>query len=438
MVEHELPLTSNNIYSEIQASLLQPVYISSFMAHDAFLRDWMMKGEQDPAQVIRYLRLIREKYDTFSTFVVSALTGRYYYFDGILKEMSPDSAKDQWFFTMEQHPNEYRVDMDTNEAANDRLTIFINHRMTDDSGRFIGVTGLGLDVATTSGLITQYKTRYNRDIYFVDRQGLVQSHADKSLVGQVNIKGMSGISSVAQEVLGGDQGSLSYLRNGGTVFLRYRFIPELDWFLLVEQAETAALAPLRQSLYVNLAIGGVITVLVMLISGFTVHHFQSRLERMATVDELSGLFNRQYFEVMFVPAANAARRRGDGLALLMLDIDDFKNINDRYGHLAGDRVIERVAEVIREGRRGSDISARWGGDEFVLLLSSCDEANAGRIAEDLRQRISAEVSVANQQRPLTISIGVAIHRPGENLQDLLSRADERLYAAKTAGRNRVA
>lgn len=438
LVEHELPLTSDNIYSEIQASLLRPIYISSLMAHDTFLKDWMVAGEHNPSKVTRYLHEIQRRYDVFSTFVVSALTRRYYHFNGILKEVSPASAKDQWFFTMENHDQGYRVDLDTNEAASNQLTIFVNHKIHDDTGRFIGVTGLGLDVTAVAELIEHYRSRYGREIFFVDRRGVVKSHRDDRFVGRVNIREKTGLGSVADEILSGEDGSTSYTGEDGQVFVRYRFIPELDWYLVVESPEKATLAPLRRSLYTNLLIGSLITLLVLVISGYTVHRFQARLERLATIDPLSGLFNRHFFEALFENAVNTARRYDHKLALILFDIDLFKAINDEYGHLVGDAVIKQVATILKTGRRETDIASRWGGDEFAMLLTDCDSASAERIAEDLRRRVPEEVHVPHHNLVVTISLGVASWRRGEDLQDLTARADVSLYAAKEQGRNCVA
>ena len=438
LVEHELPLTGDNIYSEIQASLLRPIYVSSLMAHDTFLVDWMLDGEQSPQRVIRYLQEIQRQYGVFSTFVVSARTLRYYHFNGILKAVSSDSLKDQWFFTMKSHPQGYRVDIDSNEAAANRLTIFVNHKILDDDGRFLGVTGLGLDVATVSELIEHYKERYDRDIYFVDHKGIVQGHSDGQLIGQLDIHDQPGIAAVADEILNGDQGTLTYDGKAGRIFMVYRYIPELGWHLIAEESERSATRALRNALYVDLAIGGGITLLVLTISGFTVHRFQSRLERLASVDALSGLLNRQFFESLFANALSTAHRMDYHLSMLLFDIDLFKQINDTHGHLTGDRVIEHIANIVQAGRRETDIAARWGGDEFVLLLVDCDETNARHIAEVLRHKIEDEVRIPDTELPVTISVGVATYRRGESLQDLTARVDAKLYAAKAAGRNRVA
>ncbi len=438
LVRNTLPLTSNNIYSDIQESLLRPIYIASLMAHDTFLIDWMTSGERDPDQVRRYLQAIQERYDVFSAFVVSARSRRYYHFDGILKTVTPTSQKDQWFFSMRSHPNPYRIDIDTNEAAKHRLTIFINHKIHDQEGRYLGITGLGLEVATMSNLIAIYKERYDRDIFFVNRFGIVQSHVQEGLIGKANINQREGIRTVADQILNGEQGSLRYTGANGTVFVRYRYIPELDWVLIVEQPERSALAALRTAFYRNLAVGGGVTLIVLLISAFSVRRFQTRLERMATIDKLSGLHNRQSFETLYKQATAQAERHQQPLSLLMFDIDRFKHINDQHGHLAGDHVIEQIASLAQARRRGTDVVARWGGDEFVMLLSDCPIADAKRLAEALCRDSRESIEVPGCSRAVTLSIGVVVYHQGDTLDELLARADLLLYQAKAAGRNQVA
>ena len=435
LVQNTLPLTSNNIYSEIQASLLRPIYVSSLMAHDTFLVDWITDGEQDVDKVTRYLRKIQREYEVLSTFVVSAATRRYYHFDGVLKEVSPDAPKDQWFFSMRAHPQGYRVDIDTNEAANDRLTIFINHKIRDDHGRFLGVTGLGLDVTTTSRLIEDYKSRYDRDVYFVDRSGLIKSHANETLIDRVNIRTQPGLDDIAETLLSSDQGSLVYSGPDGRIFLQYRYIPELDWILLVDQPERAALAPLRLTLHRNLAASALITLLVVLISAYTVHHFQARLQRMATIDKLTGLYNRQTFEIQFATAIANAKRHKQPLSLILFDLDRFKQINDGLGHLAGDAVLRQIAQVIQQDRRDSDLIARWGGDEFVILLPDCSSDHAQQIAARLRRRVAETVEVPGRDWGISISVGIASYHDGDDLDVMFARADAQLFEAKANGRD---
>ena len=437
LINNELPLTSNNIYSQIQASLLRPIYISSLMANDTFLKEWVVDGEQDLERITRYLTEIQNKYQVVSAFLVSANTRNYYHAEGILKQVSPNVPKDEWFFSMSSHDKNYRVDVDANEANRNHLTIFVNHKLYDFDGNFIGVTGLGLDVVNVAAMIERYTENFQRDIYFVDRQGYIKSHPDHSMIDRVNILKTPGIESVAETLLGGDQGFLIYQRKDDTVLLSYRYIPELDWFLLVEQTENSALAPLRQALYINLVISAVITLLVLLISGFTIHRFHSSLESMARTDKLTGLYNRQFFDALFGHAMDNVGRHTTRLSLALFDVDHLKTVNDREGHLAGDRLLQSVALLAREHIRKNDIIARWGGDEFVLLFQECDAATAVRLMDRIRQRVESSIDTGEGELRKSISVGVAEFESGDSCESLLARADNQLYEAKRQGRNRV-
>ncbi len=437
LIDNELPLTSNNIYSEIQASLLRPIYISSLMANDTFLKDWMLEGEKDVEKVSKYLKEIRDRYQVSSTFLVSVNSSNYYHFNGILKQVSPRVPKDAWFYTMAGHYGDYRVDVDNNEASQNRLTIFVNHKLFDYEGGFIGVTGLGMDVTSVASMIERYQHDFRRSIYFVDKDGMVKSHRDQGLIERVNIHAQAGISEVANELLGGDNGMLMYRRDGDNILLSYRYIPELEWYLLVEQAESDALEPIRHALYINLAVGALITILVLLISGITIDRYQLRLEELARTDKLTGLVNRQYFDAIYEHNLGNLDRRGGPLSLAMFDIDNLKVVNDQLGHLEGDRLIRTIAELASESVRRSDVVSRWGGDEFAILFLDCDKATATQLIERLSEQVYLRFDGLLTGCHVALSAGVAGYREGDSCSGMLQRADERLYAAKHSGGNQV-
>ncbi|MCK5679176.1 GGDEF domain-containing protein [bacterium] len=437
LINNELPLTSNNIYSEIQASLLRPIYISSLMANDTFLKDWVLDNEEDTGKITKYLAEIRNRYAVSSTFLVSAKTLRYYHFDGILKHVSKNVPKDSWFFSMHSHPENYRVEVDTNEANRNHLTIFINHKLFDYDNNFIGVTGLGLDIASVAKMIERYQHDYRRNVYFIDRKGQIKSHTEESMIDKISIQNMTGIKTIAVELLSGQSGFLSYKKGHDDILLSYRLIPELNWFLLVEQTESEALKPIRQALYLNLMISAGITLLVLLISGFTVNRYHSQLEKLAKTDKLTGLINRQYFDVLFDHALDNVGRHTTGLSLAMFDMDNFKKINDSKGHLAGDRLLQSVSVLVQEHIRKSDIIARWGGDEFVILLQKCDAETATRLMDKIRERIVSTLNEKATDISASISVGIAEYEPGDTCDTLLARTDKHLYLAKENGRNCV-
>ncbi|MDH5464634.1 MAG: GGDEF domain-containing protein, partial [Thiovulaceae bacterium] len=155
----------------------------------------------------------------------------------------------------------------------------------------------------------------------------------------------------------------------------------------------------------------------------------------ATHDQLTGIYNRFFFKDELVRSLAAARRYGDGFGVIILDLDKFKLINDSYGHLAGDVVLKSVSKVIQNRLRNSDVFARWGGEEFIVLLPSTDIDEAAELAEDLR--LSIESFEIEKVGTITCSFGVTHWREGDNEKSLISRADEALYEAKKSGRNKV-
>ncbi len=161
---------------------------------------------------------------------------------------------------------------------------------------------------------------------------------------------------------------------------------------------------------------------------------EAALHNLAVTDTLTGVWNRRQGTDL-IAADLSARRPGQALSLLMLDIDHFKSINDTYGHQAGDNVLIEVASRVRRSLRGNDVVARWGGEEFVVMLRDCALPDARRLAEEIRSTI-AEVPFGTSGS-LTVSIGAAEIRANENLASWLGRADQALYRAKRAGRNEV-
>lgn len=163
------------------------------------------------------------------------------------------------------------------------------------------------------------------------------------------------------------------------------------------------------------------------------------LRRIATTDELTGLHNRRQLEKIFTRLASAADRQHGVLAVVVMDLDHFKQINDRWGHYAGDKVLVHLAKLLRNHLRGSDWAFRTGGEEFCLLLPMANRDGAMTAAEMLRHQIAAQpCDFEGDTIPLSASIGIATYpENGQAFEVLLSLADKRMYRAKQQGRNRV-
>lgn len=162
------------------------------------------------------------------------------------------------------------------------------------------------------------------------------------------------------------------------------------------------------------------------------------LRHQACTDPLTQLSNRRSVLESLRREVAAAERSGRPLALAMGDVDHFKDINDRHGHHTGDNVLQAVAKVLRGGVRQMDLVARWGGEEFLVLLPGSDLTESVVVAERLRAQVAALVSTSPKGPvPVTMTFGLALMKPGESGEQLIARADQALYEGKQAGRNRV-
>ncbi|MBF0354778.1 MAG: GGDEF domain-containing protein [Alphaproteobacteria bacterium] len=438
IVATELPLTSDNIYSEIQHDLLRPIFVSSMMANDTFLRDWVLAGEKDATQITRYLNEIKTRYGAFTSFFISERTRNYYHANGILKTVREDEPRDVWYFRVRQLTEPYEINVDPDMAHQDAMTIFINYRVFGYDQQYIGVAGVGLTVSAMRQLINNYQQKYGRIVYFVDKAGNIVFSGNDSGVTEESLMHREGMKEIATQVLSAKRGDYQYEYKGHTHLSNVRFIPDLNWYLVVEKVEDEALTGIRQTLYTNLAISLLVSLLILAAATYTVNSFQRRLELMATTDKLTGLANRQAYDLLMAQAMKDTQRTGEALSLALFDIDNFKTVNDRFGHLAGDHVITTVGELAKSSLRASDIVCRWGGEEYIVLLSKCSESDALHLAEKMRVTI-AQATITHEDKAIqtTASFGIAQYRPGDTHDTLLSRADHALYAAKDAGRNRV-
>jgi len=166
-------------------------------------------------------------------------------------------------------------------------------------------------------------------------------------------------------------------------------------------------------------------------------YYVERVKQLAYLDGLTGIFNRRFFELRIAEEIERARRFGAGMAVIMVDIDQFKRLNDEFGHLLGDEVLRQVSSLFHQQLRKIDVVCRYGGEEFAILLSQTDPQHALSVAEKLR-RLVETWQFPGVARPVTISAGAASYPDhGSTRDELVKAADAGLYAAKQAGRNQV-
>lgn len=162
-----------------------------------------------------------------------------------------------------------------------------------------------------------------------------------------------------------------------------------------------------------------------------------KLKILSTIDKLTGIYTRKYFGSEFNKVLNEAKRNGESFALLMIDIDKFKNVNDTYGHRKGDEVLSKVGYCLINSVRSTDLVGRYGGEEFIIILKNVGENEAREIGEKIRRNVE-EINISKMEDPITISIGISMFpKHSQFKEELIEKADQALYRAKEKERNMV-
>lgn len=439
ITDSELPLTSETIYSEIQRDLLRPILISSLMASNTFLRDWVLSEEQDHDAIRRFLKETQNKYNTFSTFFVSDKTLNYFHPDGLAKQVKPNNPSDSWYFRVRNMTEDFETNVDIDPLNDNVLTVFINYRVFDYDKKYIGATGVGLTVESVQKLINQYQKKYDRDVYLIDKKGNIQLSNTSTNIRNQKTKVLDTIlqkKEFLQKITSADSFSFQCNMEGQSVSLNTKFIEEFDWYLVVMQSGIKGKAKLVKTLFLNLLLCIVISAIVLFIVNQIISSYQKKIEHMAMTDELTGLYNRKALELFFVSLLQDQIRNPNGLVLLVIDIDHFKLVNDTHGHLAGDAALKHLANLVTSRLRKIDIVCRWGGEEFLILLKGCKPDTAFNMAEELRLSIvNNPLCYQDKEVPITVSIGITSYQPQDTRETMFARADKALYKAKSNGRN---
>ncbi|HBY84908.1 MAG TPA: GGDEF domain-containing protein, partial [Colwellia sp.] len=192
----------------------------------------------------------------------------------------------------------------------------------------------------------------------------------------------------------------------------------------------------EETFYLNILLSAIITLLISFIIVLYVRRIHLKLDKLASHDDLTDLPNRRCFHEELAKLLLLKERNNSQLSLVFIDIDNFKYVNDTKGHDVGDKVLISLAKTLNSNVRKSDFVARWGGEEFIILLIDSDINQAQIIAEQLRSQVAQSNQLAQYaQQQVTISLGVTSANEKDNADTILKRADLALYKAKSAGKN---
>lgn len=432
-----LPLSLDNIYTDIQKHIIEPYLVSSMMANDTFVQDWLLHDEQNGEKIVKYLEAIKNKYEMFNTFLVSEKTKNYYTQEGLVEKIKKDNPANKWYFEFKNIQNKHEINLDFNEHMSNKLIMFINYKIFDSNYQYLGATGVALKISYINDMLQHFRINHNFIVTFFNENGDIVL-SEKDTQSPKNINDMKELRNYKDIIISKETQLIEYNKDDSIHMLNTKYIPELDLYLAVDASLEDFTRNVKKIFYFNIMISLIITALIAMIVYFVIRKYSKKLEYLSSHDTLTDISNRRDFEEKLQNHILAQKRAGNDLALIFVDIDNFKSINDNFGHEKGDIVIKKAAKIFKNSIRQSDLLARWGGEEFVIALLNLCEEDAKDVAEKLRSGLEHDIELKEiANRSVTGSFGLTMMENSDTLEDLISKADEAMYISKKSGKNRI-
>ena len=432
-----LPLSLDNIYSSIQKNIIEPYLVSSMMANDTFVHDWLNHEESNQYKIIRYLESIKNKYNMFNTFLVSDRTKKYYTPKGFMEKVKNDNPTNEWYFKFKNIPNHHEINLDFNKNMSNEMMMFINYKIFDSQYHYIGATGVAIQISYIDEMLKNFRVNHKFQVTFFDKNGKVVL-AERNFNKTKNLNNDSVLKKYKDLILSKTGNAFEYKKDGEKYIVQTKYIPELELYLMVKANLNDFIKDVQKMFYLNLFISIMITVLIAYIVFYVIRKYSSKLEYLSKYDSLTSLSNRGHFEENFQKEIDLSKRKRQDIGLLFIDIDNFKDINDTQGHQKGDLVLQEVALILKNTIRGTDLITRWGGEEFVIVLLNSSLQNSKNISEKLRTNIEkSDILHKLISEKVTISIGLTMLQETDTLAKVISRADEAMYLSKNNGKNQL-
>ena len=421
----------DGLYDSVNTKLEYPAQVAQTMSCDTFLQELLaqegtMDQDEFNQKMWNYLASIRDGNNWESAYLVSTKTLNYYTSDYSIKQINP--AKDEydlWYTNFLDTGIEYGADMTYDQYNDEVQTIFIDRRMEVD-GELIAVLGCAIYLDDITELLASYSENYNIDVYFTDADGNVTLDKNGTNIGEAYVS----------RDYTNDMTSINTIFKNGDYVLR-QYIPILGMYLVVENSEHVLASEFSGLLIANTAYLFLFLAIVLIFNIKIFKKEKNALRQQVITDYLTNILNRDGLQTSIKYLLDNPVSFQVGGSLFLIDIDNFKEVNDTLGHATGDEVLKTVAHKLSKIFRGGDIVGRLGGDEFMVFSPSLTEKD--RVCEkatELSKKLRFTAENGNESVKITTSIGVAIYPThGESYLELYRSADDALYEVKNKGKN---
>jgi diguanylate cyclase (GGDEF)-like protein len=415
----------------IVEQLMQPLHISQTLAKAKELKDLMRDPQDNEEQVFTTLKRLNQEF-SLNFFIASEISRTQY--DSAGKKIDLIEGKVDWYFRYKDQPENAMADI--GQWQNPQF--YIDLKIYDDEGNFLGVFGVGKSLTAFTQVFSEYKKTYGYDFIFVDQNKDITLTSDPELlIKGVTFKNLADLPWFQALKPAQQQASLNNLLlqiNGQEALIAELNIQPFDWTLYI-------ITPL-QSRQTEISRGFIISIVTLLAVIFglflliynLLYYFKKDIQKIKQIDILTELANRGNTTLKFEELMYEKK----SVSLVLIDLDNFKPINETHGRKAGDIVLRQVAQMLQSNIRDTDILGRWGGEEFILLMSDTGPHEAVELCQELCKKLAAmTITTGTTSIQITGSFGVSFTATPRTMSEVITAADDALFSAKRDGRNMV-
>jgi len=422
------------LFALVTSEIIHPLSVSQFMANDQLVIEYVLQDKIDENKLRHYLTHYAEQYQML-TFI--ALEKHNLMLDSNNKQDRLDAEEAEWFHRLKASPERQFADIGNAEDPH----LYFDVKMFNQDKEFIGFIGAAVDLNYFAQRFDEFNRRFGYELYFVDENNSItlssshlmktESHHRRNEI--VKIDDLPWYKAFSSR----QQANTIENNNSDQALVSKMPIQELNWQLYIVSPPASQQREYWQLFFSRFVIFVLITMLAYFIFINLINYFKSSVVKGSHIDFLTKLPNRSYIHWKYGELVN----RYDNASIVVADIDHFKQINDNYGHTIGDQVLKTIATQMSSKLRQVDLIARWGGEEFLMILPDTSVDQASEITERIRQSIeqtSFDGARPNQSFNATISFGISHTMLEKNTLDkVIAEADQALYIAKANGRNQL-
>ncbi|WP_114327711.1 sensor domain-containing diguanylate cyclase [Candidatus Colwellia aromaticivorans] len=425
------------LFSLIHSEIIRPLTVSQYMATDPFLLDYIEQDKIDRTVIIDYITSVSNQFNTM-TFI--AIEKHQLLFDTNNKTTSLSVKEAEWYHRLKAIDQTEFTDFGDAEDPH----LFFDVKMFNKQQDFIGFIGLAIDLDHFANKFSKFKEKHGFKLYFVDNNNDItlsseqimqtMSHHRKDVVTNINE-----LPWYNQYQSNNDTGSSQYSFGDSSNELIISQMPlkELNWRVFIIAPPITEQSVYWQLFMQNLIIFIFVSLALYYLFTLCINNFRSDLVKDSETDYLTQLPNRSFIHWKY----SQLNEEYEHVSVVIADIDNFKILNDTYGHLFGDDVLKIIATKLSENLRSIDLAGRWGGEEFIIILPDTNAKQAQEIINRIRKNIANipfTPSSTSKELNVTVSFGISDSNLTDiTLEEILEKADQALYSAKTNGRNQV-